>query len=188
MADKTEELTKKELKVIDSTIKSAVLTEKAYKVILSQNPPKEIVRHHSFGKFDYLPITAVERLLDGLFASWNVEILRESAVVNGFYVVVRVSAHIPNSDKVLTADGIGFAEFQTLKGAKPTDFTQLIQGAGVLAVPKAKAEAVKNAVKSFGNLFGRNLARVDDRANTEMAVVNQSRAKIGRALEAKNES
>lgn len=182
-----EELTRKELKVVDKTIEKSTLTEKAYKVILSQNPPKEIVRHHSFGNFDYLPITAVERLLDGLFASWTVEVLREAPAVNGFYVVVRVSATIPNSDKVLTADGIGFAEFQTAKGAKPTDFTQLMPNAGVLAVPKAKAEAIKNAVKSFGNMFGRNLARNDDRADAETSVVNVSRLKIGKALEGKKD-
>jgi hypothetical protein len=95
----------------------------------------------------------------------------------------------PNDDNSLKniIDGAMNALDDIKKTIEPTDFTQLIQGAGVLAVPKAKAEAVKNAVKSFGNLFGRNLARVDDRADTEIAVVNQSRAKIGRALEAKNE-
>lgn len=191
----SEQLSKDENKAIEKVIDKATLEvnkaqaiEKAYKIILSQKPPKSIVKHHSYGKFDYLPITAVERLLDGLFPEWHPEILREGYVINGFYVVVRVTAKLPQSDKVLTADGIGFAEFQTAKGSKPTDFTQLMPSAGVLAVPKAKAEAIKNAVKSFGDLFGRNLARNDDQADIEAEFVNASRSKVTKALEAKNET
>lgn len=182
-----EELTKQEIATVDKTIqKSGSLTEVTYKRILDMPPPKAIVRHNEFGKFDYLPITAVERLLDGLFEWWKVEILREGSVINGFYIVVRLHAKIPNSDKILSADGIGFAEFQTKKGSSPTDFTQLIQGAGVMAVPKARAEAIKNAAKSFGNLFGRNLTRNDDQSDLEEQFVNLSRTKIAKTLEANN--
>lgn len=191
----SEDMSKAELKAIDNVLVQAQLekqksqdVEKAYRIILSQNPPKKIIKYHDYGKFYYLPITAVERLLDGLFAEWTPEILREGHVANGFYVVVRVKAKLPNSDKTMVADGIGFAELQTIKGAKPTDFTQLIQGAGVLAIPKAKAEAVKNAVKSFGNLFGRNLARKDDNVDAELEVTNTSRSIITKALEVKNEN
>lgn len=179
----------KEIKAIEKTIeKSGKLTEITYKQVLSLNPPKSIIKRHDFGKFDYLPITAIERLLDGLFDWWTVEILREGSVVNGFYVVVRLKAKIPQSDKILQSDGIGFAEFQTKKDAAPTDFTQLMNSAGVLAVPRAKAEAIKNAAKSFGNLFGRNLTRKDDNVDAEIALVVTSRSKIASTLEATNET
>lgn len=177
-----DELTEKELAVVNKTIQKQKMTELTYKAILSINPPKKIIKHHDFGNFDYLPITAVERLLDGLFDGWTHEILREGSVINGFYVVVRLMAKIPQSDKYLIADGIGFAEFQTKKGAEPTDFTQLMQSAGVMTIPRAKAEAIKNAAKSFGNLFGRNLTRKDDQAVEEADVVNTSRAKIANTL------
>lgn len=176
-----------ELQVIDKAIAKQKLTELTYKQVLSQEPPRAIVKRHDFGKFDYLPITAVERLLDGLFDGWTHEIVREGAVVNGFYVVVRVKAKIPQSDKYLVADGIGFAEFQTQKGAAPTDFTKLMQSAGVLAIPRAKAEAIKNAAKSFGNLFGRNLTRDDSNSVIEAQVVNMSRTKIANTLGAADE-
>lgn len=182
-----DELTSKDIAVIEKTLKKQELTEITYKYILDQKPPKSIIRRHEFGKFDYLPITAVERLLDGLFKSWTVEILREGVAVNGFYIVVRLSAEIPNSDKKLVSDGIGFAEFQTTKGASPTDFTKLMQASGVMAIPKARAEAIKNAAKSFGNLFGRNLLRNDDQSETEYNVVNVSRSKIANTLGVKNE-
>lgn len=181
---KEDTLTIAQLNEIDRIVK----TKATYKQILSLDPPSSIVKYHDFGKFNYLPITAVERLLDGLFDGWNPEILREGVAVNGFYVVVRLKAKIPQSDEYLVADGIGFAEFQTQKGAAPTDFTKLMSSAGVMTVPKAKAEAIKNAAKSFGNLFGRNLARNDDRAELELEVVNTSRKKIGNTLGAKNES
>lgn len=184
----SEQLTSKELATLNKTIRKAELTELTYKSILSQKPPKAIVKYHEYGKFEYLPITAVERLLDGLFNGWNVEILREGAVINGFYMVIRLRAKIPQSDKMLVSDGVGFAEFQTTKGAAPTDFTKLIQGAGVIAIPKARAEAIKNASKSFGNLFGRNLSRKDDNAEAEAKVVNLSRSKIANTLGGKDES
>lgn len=192
------EVTQEELSIVDKEIQKAESklvsipadesVEKIYRVILSTKPPKQIVKYHSYGKFEYIPITLVERLLDGLFEWWEPEIIREGHVINGFYVVIRLRAKIPKTDKVLVADGIGFAEFQTSKGAAPMDYTQLMPNAGVLAVPKAKAEAIKNAAKSFGNLFGRNLARNDDNADLEEGVVNMSRKRIAKTLEDKNES
>lgn len=183
-----EELSSKEIAIIEKTIQKQKLTELTYKSILNMNPPAKIVKYHDFGKFQYLPITAVERLLDGLFEGWNAEIKMVNPVINGIYVVVKLTAKIPNSDKTLTADGIGFAEFQTKKGAEPTDFTQLMQNAGVLAVPRAKAEAIKNAAKEFGNLFGRNLTRKDDNSIAEGEVVNASRSKIASTLGVPNET
>lgn len=185
----SEQLTKAELVVVQNAIeKAGKLTEKTYKSILDTRPPKEIIKRHEYGKFDYLPITAVERLLDGLFDGWSVEILREGHVVNGFYVVVRLRAKLPNSDKMLVADGIGSAEFQTTKGSSPTDFNNIMPSALVLAIPRAKAEAVKNAAKSFGNLFGRNLTRKDDQSEYEEAVVDNARTKIANTLKAVEEA
>lgn len=183
-----EQLNGNELSILQKTVAKQKLTDITYKQILDTNPPKSIIKHHQYGKFDYLPITAVERLLDGLFSSWNVEILREGNVVNGFYVIVRLTANIPNSDKSLVSDGIGFAEFQTTKGSSPTDFTKLMPGAGILAIPKAKTEAIKNAAKSFGNLFGRNLLRDDDQSDAEFQVVSTARSKIANTLGATNEN
>lgn len=177
-----DKLNDKQLQAIDSAIVQAQKTKVAYKKVLAMNPPKAIVKTHPFGNFDYLPITAVERLLDGLYDGWTVEILREGVAVNGFWVTVRLKAKIPGSDEYMVSDGIGFAEFQTQKGAAPTDFTKLSQAAGVMAVPKARAEAIKNAAKSFGNIFGRNLNRDDNQSDAELKVVNLSREKIINSL------
>lgn len=182
--NETSELTKAQIADIDKVIK----TKLTYKAVLSKSPPESIVRWHSFGKFNYLPITAVERLLDGLFESWTFEIKREAQVANGFYVVGTLKVKVPQSGEYLTADGIGFAEYQTKKGASPTDLTQIIQGAAVLAIPRAKAEAIKNAAKQLGNLFGRNLTRDDDNADIESDVVRDSRNRIAETLGANNET
>ena len=185
----SEELSSKELAILDKKIeKLEKMTAMTYRHILDSRPPQSIVKYHKFGKFEYLPITAVERLLDGLFDGWTLEILREGHVLNGFYVVVKLTVKIPNSEKRLVADGIGFAEFQATKGAAPTDFSKIIQGAGVLSVPKAKAEALKNAAKSLGALFGRNLARNDDQSQSEEDMVSKSRSKIANTLQAVNEA
>ena len=183
-----EELTTQELAIVEKTIQKQKITELTYKSILSNDPPAKIIKYHEYGKFQYLPITAVERLLDGLFDSWSVEIKMVNPVINGIYTVVTLTAKIPNSTKILVSDGIGFAEFQTSKGAAPTDFTKLMQGAGVLAVPRSRTEAIKNAAKSFGNLFGRNLARKDENYIAEGEVVGASRNKIANTLGANNEA
>lgn len=187
METEHEELDEKAIQAVDSVLAQQKITAATYKHILSMNPPAAIIKHHDYGKFDYLPITAVERMLDGLFESWTPKIIREGVAVNGFYMVVTLTAKIPGSDKVLTADGVGFAEFQTKKGAAPTDFSQLMPGAGILAVPRAKAEAIKNAAKSFGNLFGRNLARDDSNAKIELEIIDTSKKKIANTLGAGNE-
>lgn len=175
-------LTVEQSKSIESILEGYQKTKVAYKQLLAANPPSAVVKRHPFGNFDYLPITAVERLLDGLFDGWTPEILDQGIAVNGFYVVVRLKAKIPQTEEYMIADGIGFAEFQTMKGAAPTDFTKLSQAAGVMAVPKARAEAIKNAAKSFGNLFGRNLNRNDDQNEQEQELVNIGRKKIFHTL------
>lgn len=183
----TDKLNDKQLQAVDSVLANYQKTKVAYKTVLALDPPKAVVKRHPFGSFDYLPITAVERLLDGLFDGWTVEITSQGTAVNGFFVVVRLKAKIPQTDEYLVADGIGFAEFQTQKGAAPTDFTKLSQAAGVMAVPKARAEAIKNAAKSFGNIFGRNLNRDDNQVDSELELVNVGRKKILNSLEASNE-
>lgn len=187
MKENSDKLTDTQLQAVDSVLATYQKTKVAYKAVLALDPPKAVVKRHKFGNFDYLPITAVERLLDGLFDGWTVEILREGIAVNGFYVTVRLKAKIPQTEEYLVSDGIGFAEFQTAKGAAPTDFTQLSQAAGVMAVPKARAEAIKNAAKSFGNLFGRNINRDDNQVNQEIELVNVGRKKIMNSLGASNE-
>lgn len=180
--NENKDLTIEQSKALDEVLKDYQKTKVAYKRLLELDPPSAVVKRHPFGKFDYLPITAVERLLDGLYDGWQPEILREGVAVNGFYVVVRLRAKIPQTDQYMVADGIGFAEFQTMKGAAPTDFSQLSQAAGVMAIPKARAEAIKNAAKTFGNLFGRNLNRNDDQRDNEQELVNQGRSRIMKSL------
>ena len=181
-------LTKQQSKEIDAVFEKYQKTKVAYKSLLALEPPRGVVKHNDFGKFDYLPITAVERMLDGLYDGWSVNIKETGTAVNGFYVVLTLKAKIPQTDEYMISDGIGFAEFNTAKGAAPTDFSKLTQAAGVTAVPKARAEAIKNAAKSFGNLFGRNLNRNDDQEEQELELVNQGRKKILKALGGKDES
>ena len=71
---------------------------KLYRAIISRNPPRSIVKQHQFGNFDYIPITAIERLFDGMFPGWSVEIKREGIIANGFYTVVTLSLPVPRTD------------------------------------------------------------------------------------------
>jgi hypothetical protein len=59
-------------------------------------------------------------------------------------------------------DGIGAAQIQTKKGESPADLSQITNNAIGIAFPIAKTEAIKNACKSFGKLFGSDLSRTED--------------------------
>lgn len=140
--------------------------------VVKQEPPSFFIKRHPFGGYDYIPIAILDPLSQMLDPLSHSEILREGQVVNGFYCVVRLWFN------GRTYDGIGAAEFQTAKGAAPTDFTKLNTGAIQMAIPKARSEAIKNAYSQIGDLFGRGLRR---KHSVDMETMEKSN--IARSLE-----
>lgn len=147
--------------------------------IVRQTPPAAFVKTHPFGKFQYIPIAVLDPLAQALDPTTHSELLREGTVANGFYCVVRLYFN------GRTYDGIGASEFQTSKGAAPTDFTKLNTGAITMGVPKARSEALKNAYAQIGDLFGRGLRRKE---NITMMAMENSKLLRAKKVEEKRKA
>lgn len=131
---------------------------------LMNHPPKpEWVRVHPYIKgYKYLPIERVEFLLKTIFKRYRIEITGQGQSFNGVWVTVRVHYINPVTGDWDFNDGIGAAQIQTKKGESPADLSQITNNAIGIAFPIAKTEAIKNACKSFGKLFGSDLSRTED--------------------------
>lgn len=137
-------------------------------VTLMNQPPKaEWVKVHPFIKgYKYLPIERVEFLLKTIFKQYRIEVTGQGTAFNGVWVTVRVHYKDPISGEWLFHDGIGAQQLQTKAGTSATDLANINNGALSMAFPMAKTEALKNACKSFGKLFGSDLNKSDDIAYT----------------------
>ena len=135
--------------------------------LLNQPPKAEWVKVHPFIKgYKYLPIERVEFLLKTIFKQYRIEVTGQGTAFNGVWVTVRVHYKDPISGEWSFHDGIGASQIQTKKGASAADMANINNNAVGLAFPMAKTEALKNACKSFGKLFGSDLNKSDDIAYT----------------------
>lgn len=135
--------------------------------LINQPPKAEWVKVHPFIKgYKYLPIERVEFLLKTIFKQYRIEVTGQGTAFNGVWVTVRVHYKDPISGEWSFHDGIGASQIQTKKGASAADMANINNNAVGLAFPMAKTEALKNACKSFGKLFGSDLNKADDIAYT----------------------
>ena len=139
----------------------------AFKTLMSSPPVKKWVKEHHDLKdnagnaIKYLPIEAVEGLLDMIFPVWQVEIKSVTPIFNSINVTIRLHYQHPVDMQFYFHDGVGAKELQTRKNTgtlKPT-FENILYGAVERAVPIAKSQALKDAVGHIGKIFGRDLNR-----------------------------
>lgn len=143
--------------------KLTVQKDDVFVTLMNQPPQPKWVKEHPFIKgYKYLPIERVEYLLKTIFKRYRIEITGQGQSFNGVWVTVRVHYLHPITNEWDFHDGIGAAQIQTKKGASPADLASINNNAIGMAFPIAKTEAVKNACKSFGKLFGSDLARSED--------------------------
>ena len=143
--------------------KLTVQKDDVFVTLMNQPPQPKWVKAHPFIKgYKYLPIERVEYLLKTIFKRYRIEITGQGQSFNGVWVTVRVHYLHPITNEWDFHDGIGAAQIQTKKGASPADLASINNNAIGMAFPIAKTEAVKNACKSFGKLFGSDLARSED--------------------------
>lgn len=143
--------------------KLAVQKQDLFMSLMNQEPKKEWVKTHPFIRdYQYLPIERVEFLLKTIFKNYKIEITGQGQSFNGVWVTVRVHYQHPITGEWSFHDGIGASQIQTKKGASPADLSNINNNAIGMAYPIAKTEAVKNACKSFGKLFGSDIMRSED--------------------------
>lgn len=143
--------------------KLAVQKQDLFMSLMNQEPKKEWIKTHPFIRgYQYLPIERVEYLLKTIFKNYKIEITGQGQSFNGVWVTVRVHYQHPITGEWSFHDGIGASQIQTKKGASPADLSNINNNAIGMAYPIAKTEAVKNACKSFGKLFGSDIMRSED--------------------------
>jgi hypothetical protein len=144
------------------------LPEKALKELaqfsakLNEAPPEGLIQKNKFaGNSDYLPISFMEQELDRIFNGlWQVTYRDSQIIANEIKYDVDLSVFHPILGVWITRTGSGACPIQTSSGSAPSVENKIPNTLGKDA-PHAKAMAFKNACKTLGVRFGRDLNRKD---------------------------
>jgi hypothetical protein len=126
---------------------------------LNKSPKKEKIQKHQ--GYEYLPISVVEKELDkNFFGLVQYECISYSQIFNEIACHARIKVFHPVIMQWVNYDGLGSAVIQQDANTKVYDFNQFKKpNALQLTLPKAYAEAIKNAAKKIGKLFGADINR-----------------------------
>jgi hypothetical protein len=138
------------------------MAQDALVVLLNQDPHPSFVKTNQITKGLYLPIEAVEHLLNYIFKEWRVEIKDVKHIANSVCVTIRLHYKNPINGDWTFQDGIGAAPMQTAQGAGAVDFNQMKTAAVQMAAPAAESFAIKDAAEKIGKIFGGNLNRAEN--------------------------
>jgi hypothetical protein len=135
-------------------------SNESLQMLLNQEPSKSEVRTNKMANnSQYLSIATVERLLDENYAGiWNTKNFRWQVVANEIIGSIDLEVFQPAAKMWITRTGAASAMIQTRKGEPITVESKHINTL-VKDFPHLKAECLKNAAKSLGVRFGRNLNR-----------------------------
>jgi hypothetical protein len=107
----------------------------------------------------------VQYLLTKIYGKWWVEVLNTQVFANSVSVTVRLFVRNPLTGETEHNDGVGAAPIQTDKGKGAMDWNFAKANGVQIAIPAAKAYAIKDAAEEFGKIFGRDLNRKDSFAD-----------------------
>jgi len=128
--------------------------------ILSTHPPEVRVNKNANNSL-YVPISVTEELLDFLFPGcWSFEFRKTELIANEVCTDGELVITAPGYNRRLW--GCGAAMMLMQKDSAITDLDKKIKNTLVKDYPHAKAEALRNAAKSLGPIFGRALNRKNE--------------------------
>ncbi len=131
-------------------------------VLLNEEPnPAWVIKNKFANNSLYVPIARLEWLMTRIFVNWYTEVLSVNLIANSIGVTVRVHYRNPVTGEMQWTDGVGASAMQVNEGKGATDFMELKKNAVEIGLPKAKTEAIKDAIGDLGRLFGRDLNRKD---------------------------
>ena len=128
---------------------------------LNQPPNPAKITKHKTENYHYLPISNIEKDLQKMFFGLvQFECISYQQIFNEIGCHARIKVFHPVINQWLTYDGVGSAVIQQDKDTKVIDFQLYKKGNALqLALPKAYAEAIKNAAKKIGKRFGADINR-----------------------------
>ena len=137
----------KEANALTAANRPEIIALEQFTKVLNSKPKRENIKDRQ--GFKYLSISQIENELDRLFAGlWQTKAPHPPIIENGAVSLhIELSVFHPVAKIWLTRCGVGTALIRNSKNALEMD------------LPHAKADAIKNAAKSLGDIFGRNLTR-----------------------------
>lgn len=124
-----------------------------------QEEPKEILTNELANNSKYVPIGSVENKLDLIYSGlWMTENFNYKVVANEIIADLTLKVFIPGAGWI-SRIGCAAVIIQQKKGSELGDINAKIRNTLVKDFPHLKSECIKNAAKSLGNTFGRNLNR-----------------------------
>lgn len=134
-----------------------------FQQLLNSTPNRDEIKKNPFANnAEYIPVGTIENRLDEVFTGqWSAIVTDTKIIANAVVVTLNLRVFHPVTKVWLTRSGVGANPIEVSKGASPTDFAAVTSKAVAKGAPAAKAEALKNAAKSLGVYFGRNLNRED---------------------------
>ena len=129
-------------------------------MFLNREPKADTVKINSMANNSkYLPIAEVERTLDEVYSGlWSTVNFRWEVVANEIVGSIDLKVINPANGVELVRTGVASVMVQTVKGQEVV-VANKIKNTLVKDFPHLKAECIKNAAKSLGVAFGRNLNR-----------------------------
>lgn len=123
--------------------------------------PAEIKKNAAARDAKYIPIGEVEKLLDEMFAGlWQTHSFEWKVVANELVGSIVLEYFHPVVHVWMKRTGVGAVPVTMTSGSKvPEMLEKKIVNACVTVAPHLKAECVKNAARSIGQRFGRDLNR-----------------------------
>ena len=162
--------------IIQSDEDNKLIQRQHFQGLLDRIPPKEVVKIHPFLRnVKYLPISYVEGLLDALFFSqWDTKNFKYQLIGNELSGDIELTYLDPITKRERTLSGSAAVQIQVnalkadeKKGMSKEELSRYAldlhnnkkPAALVGAIGTLKTDCLKNATKSIGSTFGRNLNR-----------------------------
>lgn len=134
------------------------ISAEKFQLRLNKSPRRDQIKEKMGRK--YIPIAILESSMDAFFAgAWKSTNLQTMIVGNEICVSLEVHFLHPKLDEWLCRAGVGAAMIRQRSGSQITDLNAKLKNAMEMDFARAKAMAFKNAVKSIGRAFGRDLMR-----------------------------
>jgi hypothetical protein len=130
-----------------------------FQKLLNMHPDKKDIRVNKMANnAEYISISTIERRLDEIYSGlWQIDNFRWEVVANEIIGSIDLKVYHPKAGWI-TRTGAAAAMILTSSG-KPATVEFKIKNTLVKDFPHLKAECLKNAAKSLGVIFGRNLNR-----------------------------
>jgi hypothetical protein len=155
----SEELTK----YGEATNLPAIKQLEQFQMLLNKEPDSTNIKkaHDAKGGGQYLPIGAIENLLDETYNGLWQSFAKVEQMGNSIVATVHLRVFHPIASAWLNRTGVGAIRLQLEKGSAVMDASSMKGDAFEKGVGTAKSVALRNAAASLGVVFGRNLNRKD---------------------------